>query len=276
MTTHPIDLLEDYALKILSSKEETEVSEHLSSCENCLAIVQSLEETFSMLAYALPAVKPPDELEERIMARISVTPQLQEKEFRLPDQRISPEENISPTKLNHSASKYRQIPRWRLWQGVVAGIAAILVLTFFVYRQANQPHPSLPIDQQLILQARSALGNPKAQVYILKATPEAPSSAIGTIAIDPETRQGVLVVTQLNQLPPDKVYELWLVQNVDQIDHTLPITTFSIANNTFKEVRFVAPYAATTLKNAGLSIESVGGVQTPDSPMIMLITSVVT
>jgi hypothetical protein len=51
------------------------------------------------------------------------------------------------------------------------------------------------------------------------------------------------------------------------------VATFSVEGNGSADLSFASSVAASSLRNAGISIELVGGVKTPDAPMIMLMAT---
>lgn len=61
------DLTAAYALDAVDDAERTEYERHLGSCERCRAELAELQETASMLAYAVASPAPPETLRARIL-----------------------------------------------------------------------------------------------------------------------------------------------------------------------------------------------------------------
>lgn len=138
-------------------------------------------------------------------------------------------------------------------------------------RQRNAALQAQASAQQTALTIVAA---PGAFVRQLAATQQAARGAVGAMAMDPSTGQGVLLISHLPVLPAGKSYEFWIVQQqasaTGATETVHPITTFMVSEGQVARVVFTAQLPSSQIVNAGISIERAGGVAQPDSPMIML------
>lgn len=262
---HPTDLLEAYALRLLSPATEQEVAAHLAECAQCRAEVAAQEAVLPLLAYAVPPHQPPADLEDRLMTRIDHLRD-DEQAASAPTPRSRPLHAITPARTTTSP---RRIP----WVGAVGALAALLVVALVGARLlTNGASAPLSYRDHLALQARTALHAPNAQIAFLSATSAGPQGAVAVLASDPATNHAVLVVGRMPTLANDHTYEFWLTHTTgsNQIV-TIPAGTFTVGQDGAGELDFQSPVAVSQLQNAGISVERAPGVTHPDSPMLMLL-----
>lgn len=305
MTEHPLDVLENYALRLLSPESEAGVSEHLARCAECYGRLLDIEQTLGLLAYSVPMYEPPDGTEERLLARVTALRQ-EERALRR-SANASPEplpEPVSATSSASSASSVRanvvpvpiatspasqrhrgrlQLRRtvWpsRVVYGLVAAAAVLLVAVGTLGANLIATHSTNGQLQGEVRAQQTALalfGDPNTTIRQLRVSEPEANGAKGKMAMSPKTNQGVLVVSHLPQLAHDKTYQLWLVH--DATDGTgaahedvIPVSTFRVDATGSAVISFTSSVPISTVSNAGISIEHSGGAAHPDSPMIMLL-----
>jgi len=271
ITEHPTELLEAYALQLLSPETAAPISEHLLNCAMCQDSVQELEETLGQLAYAAPYQSPPPGMEERFFARFAA-----EKEENRTPVASTPKTAIArPARPQISTAVHPPLVATvrqptRLWRVSISAVAAVLVIGLLgVWLAGGRATTTrLTLEQQAV----AALNVPHPQVFQLASTSEGPHGAQAVMAMDATTYRGVLVVAHLPALAANHTYEFWLVQTDSAGQHTAPAGTFTVQRDGTALLRFKAS-TPETVQNAGISLELTGGVTTPDSPMLLLINA---
>lgn len=282
MTEHPLDLLESYALRLLLPESETEVADHLQACDGCRQRVRDIEQTLGLLAYATPPRELPAGSEDRLLARIEAL-RLEERAARhasigQPSVSASPVSAPQPRRLVP-----RQLRRasWPSRAVYALGAAAAVLLLAIGMLGANLSATHATNDR-LTAQVRAQqtalalIADPNVIVRALKPTERVADGAQGKMAMNPQTNQGVLVVSHLPTLSRGKTYEFWLVHETPTSNGTTredvtPVDTFTVDANGSAVVSFTSRASFDSVRNAGISIEHSGGAAHPDSPMIMLL-----
>lgn len=260
MTPHPTDLLDAYSLQILTPEDSADVRAHLRACDSCQARLREVESALGLLAYAVPSAALPDGAEGRFMARIATT-------------RANGHAPIPMTPGAPPSHARRNAWRRTLWLTAASLIAAILLLVAFWPRGTVTAPPS-PLAQAE-QQARALLGVPNPTITYLRATSYGPSDAIAVMAMNPASKQSVLVTRNLPALAAGQTYEFWIVHTPagSATVATTPTGTFNIASDGSGSLRFIAPENLGALADAGVSVEPAGGVATPDAPMLLTLAS---
>jgi len=190
----------------------------------------------------------------------------------------SPSGHISRRERSQAAALFPR-PASSLWFYALSLAAVVLLVAVGVLaanlsatRSANATLTAQVRAQQTIL---TMLSNPHTTVYHLSPTTSALAGATGTIILDPTSHKGMLLARNLPPLPSGKTYEFWLVQAVPGQSGavTLPVGTFDVQNDGSGELVFTNSVPVSRLRNAGISIEPTGGVKTPDTPMLMLMSA---
>lgn len=291
MTQHPNDLLEDYALHLLPEAVEESVAEHLASCADCRRRVDILESTLGLLALAAPILAPPETAEDDLLERVnslrreetrSLGPTVTNRRIRREAAalRLSPRTGRAATPSSVArGGATRPGERWRSRAvAVLLAVAAALGLAVGLLsaqtaslRQHNAALQGQASAQQTAL---AIIAAPGAFVRHLAPTQQAAKGAVGAMAMDPTSGQGVLLISHLPVLPAGKSYEFWIVQQQrspsGKIEAVHPITVFTVSAGEVAHIAFSAQLPSADIVNAGISIEPAGGVAHPDSPMIML------
>ncbi len=80
-----------------------------------------------------------------------------------------------------------------------------------------------------------------------------------------------MLLSRLPALPAGKTYELWVVQDVSGSLRITPTAAFMPTGDGAALVRFSMSGPASSMRNAGISIERAGAQPDPHSPMILLV-----
>lgn len=291
MREHPVDQLEDYALQLLPPGEQEAIAEHLAICAQCRDRVDSLERTLGLLALVAAPQTPPDGAADRLLQRMSDLRKAEERSLG-PKVATRPSQrhggalhhmrrvvgNASVPYPNRSAARPpEQIWRSRVIYGLVAVAAALAVAVGLLSAQTaslRQRNSALQARASAQQTALAIVAAPGAFVRQLAPTQQSAQDAVGAMAMDPKSGQGVLLISNLPTLPAGRTYEFWIVQQqrtpAGDAEMVRPITTFAVSPGQVAQVAFSAGLPSSEIANAGISIERAGGVAHPDSPMIML------
>jgi len=229
---HPVrDLLPAFSLGILDEDESREVKEHLAGCAACRAEAASFHEVTARLAASAPERDLPAGLEARITRAV--------------DARAS----VAPFPAA-PAPRLRRSP----WPALTAVAAAAAVL----------------LGAGNLLQWSGAIGpaargeGTRLDTAVLAGTASAPD-AYGTVVLDPKDNKGVLAVTGLPALPPDRQYQLWLVRDGQRRSGGV----FSPDAEGYGSLLLTVPADFRDFKSFGVSVEPRGGSPAPTGPRVL-------
>jgi len=249
MTVHE-QFAEDLALYALGALDETAVLEkHLEECASCRRELDQLRGDAALLALTTSGPKPPARAKSRLMEAIGKEPRA---------------ERAKPA-----------VGRWGLSGWVTAGAMAILAAALFFANLRLSSKVQILSRQVAVEKLRSEEARRIADVL---HAPDAASYEImpvslqsmppGGKAIYSRERNGlVFVASNLNQLPPQKAYELWLI----------PVQGAPIPAGMFKpdahgSAMVVNPPlpAGVEAKAFAITIEPEQGSTTPTPPIVMM------
>ncbi|WP_406393160.1 anti-sigma factor domain-containing protein [Streptomyces sp. NBC_00887] len=195
-----------YALHALTEDERLDFERHLEWCESCSREVAELQATVALLGRAT-AVTPPAALREEVLRKVADTPQ-ETRETPGPHEVPGPQEVPLPQADGTARSQARQLPRLALAASVVAVLAAVGVATW-QYREAEDARAATQRAQERQDSVARVLTAPDVQVE----TQELRGGGTATVAVSRSEDAATLAVSGLPQLPADKVYEAWFVED---------------------------------------------------------------
>jgi anti-sigma-K factor RskA len=184
-----------YALGSLGGEERTMLEEHLETCASCRRELETLRGDLSLLSLTAVGPKPPARSRQRLMAAVAAEPRL-------------PKPVATPA-------------RSRSWWGVLgwAAAAAMALLCVGLLRQNSSLGKDLATlrgeftGQQAELEQTKDIVNtlldPDAQKIELVSQNSKPQPR-GKAIYQKRNRNLIFLASSLPQLPPEKVYELWL------------------------------------------------------------------
>jgi len=202
MTAHEqfADDLALYALGSLEGGEKAAIERHVEECAACRRELEALRGDLSLLALTTAGPKPPARARQRLLSAIAREPHL-------------PATIVEPARVRRSS--------WESWWGLVgwAAAAAMLLLAIGLFRQNSSLQRDLAAvnaqfaDQGAKLhEARAivaALVDPDTKKVELVAAGNKPQPR-GKAMYQHRTRSLIFFASNLPQLPPEKIYELWL------------------------------------------------------------------
>ncbi len=185
-----------YAMGSLEGSERTALEEHLQSCASCRGELELLRGDLGQLALTAMGPQPPVRARQRLLSSIAREPRL-------------------PVPVETATLERRS------WWGILGWVAAaaMVLLAFGLLRQNSSLQRDLASlksqfgDQQSKLQRAddivSALVDPEAKKVELVAAGSKPQPR-GKAIYQRRTRSLIFLASDLPQLPPEKIYELWL------------------------------------------------------------------
>jgi anti-sigma factor RsiW len=175
------ELTPAYALNALDPAEEQEYEEHLRRCDRCREELSALQETASLLAYAVEAPTPPPALRERIVS-----------------QAVAERGNVVPFR-RRSLSPIL---------GAVAAVAAAVAIGLGIW--ASSLSSSLSEERAARSSQNQALAlfaQQGATEYPVSGTPEDATLVVA------RGGQAALVFTGLPAAPEGRQYQVWVIEN---------------------------------------------------------------
>lgn len=226
---HVKDELAALALGILDSTESQRIHEHLSKCDECRKELAGFQSTAASLATLVPQVDPPARLKSSILATIS-----------------SAQEKAPWTeRLKAFFTPPGAILR-------VGGLALILVLLFsnlVLWNRVNE------------LSRMQRHGYASVLLDPTQIDPDASGMVIYTL----DGRYGLLVVDNLDPLPPEMQYQLWLIHSEKRTDGGV----FSVGRGGYFVMMIESPELLTRYDGFGITIEPAGGSSGPTGEKVL-------
>src|ERR1035441_8477696 len=217
-----------YVLDALSEVERADFERHLQRCPSCESEVRGLRETAARLAMA-KTVRPPAQLEERVLAatyRTRQLPPLGSERFRLARRRVVPKGLFSPFSgrpfsgrradgrvrprghpLDHPRDHPRDRRRLRAPRLIGACAAAsVAVAVGLGITQVSTQH-QLDSAQHSAAAIAKVVQAPDAHLETMR------TSAGGTATVVYSSKLGgaVITTTGLSALPAGRVYQAWVM-----------------------------------------------------------------
>lgn len=190
-----------YALDALDDAERAVFEAHLAGCAACREEVAALRETAARLTDGV-AVAPPPVVRTRVLAQARATPQLPPRGT--PD--AAGPTDVTDGRDEVAARRRRQDPARRAalpWM-VAAAVATVLAVagTGFGVAQRQQAREARLVAEQVT----GVLADPSAR------RSAADVAGGGRVALVIAGDRAVLTTAGLPALPPDRVYQVWLVR----------------------------------------------------------------
>ena len=205
------ELLASYVLGDLTSEEAVKVNQLLTSHPELLEEVKHLQETLSLLPFALPEDEPPQKLGSQILQ--VATGISNENSLLSVSEKVNSEKKVALGLTGAIAS--RVLSCKRIFFGAIAA-SFILGLGFYSY--SLQQKIAVTTNKLSYYQETIALlRQPNNRLLSLKGTINKPE-ATGSFVIVPNSGKGVLSLQNLSPLPKGKIYRLWAVTNGEKVD----------------------------------------------------------
>lgn len=252
MSTDMATLTGAYAVNALVGDERAEFERHLSGCDDCRQEVRELRDAAARLG-AAEATTPPEELKSRVLAEVAQTRQYPPH----PGQASS-----TGRQVTRVSTRARWGTRFALAAAVVgivlAGAMGIITLRS-QQRLDDMNHQMTQASAQHAAMSR-VLEAPDARMVSAKD-----NGMNGTTVLSHQASKAVFLGAGVDQLPPDRSYQLWFIGpggpvsagllHADPSGHTTPL---------------VAPMPADTAQ-MGVTVEPAGGSPQPTTqPMLQM------
>jgi anti-sigma-K factor RskA len=241
------DQLPAYVLGTLSQEERVQVESLLATSEEARTEVQRYEEMFAVLGTMAPARKAPSHLTEDFRQRLARSGDVPAAMPTAPT--IT---RAAPT------SQPRAIPRLSTTR-LVMGLAALIVVgvaIVAIYQGIVEP-------QRRQQQIQAILNNPAAVRVALNVQPGG-SGQVSFVMV-PNSTQAVLEADQLPALPPEKQYQLWLIDTQPHGN-----AAFSVDQQQYR-LLISMPATPDSYQKLGITVEPRGGSQKPTTTPIFLV-----
>ncbi len=265
MNAHPQydEDFELYELGVLDGSDKAEFTTHLAGCAECRAKLESARGRLALLALAAPDSEPPPTARQHIL-----------ESFR---ERSSMLRKVAP------AVPPRRGPWTPEWGWVWAAICLVLVVAAVWLARENArlskrlaelelTHKQLEASSQDLKTAAAraqavldVLTGP--QTVQVELSPSATHPVPHGKAFYNRARGLLFYTTNLNSLPPDRTYELWLIPTEGK-----PVDVGIFNTDTRGNGQVILPSLPQGLaaKAFAVTIEAAGGVPAPTGPMVLV------
>ncbi len=255
------ELIPAYLLDALDEAERAAVQEHLPECPNCLEFVRAYQPVLEALPFAAEQVEPPPDLKSRVLAMTTgVAPVHQPADSRqsaVPLKRALSSQ-AAPGRFAWLSSFFRS--------PALSAVALVLVLALGMWNlalqnQMAQQSAELSRQNQFLTMLAYSDGAPKH----LTGT-DAAAEAVGRLYGGYEDNTFVVVTWDMPKLPPDKVYQLWLI---DATGKRTSGGTFTVDANGSGWLFSRAPHGLQNYTGVGVTVEPAGGSPGPTAAKML-------
>ena len=249
-TEHIDDLAEGYALDALEPDERIRVEQHVAMCPPCLEQVQLLHDTAHLLGFVATPQAPPAHCKRRVLEKVG-----REEFLRTPTRRSRTPQAIS------------------IW-AAVATVAFLMTGTWgmTLQRRVSDSAAAMASMQAQLASVQSERSAMQSQIAYFASTEavrslKAEGSGTGATAktyMTPGKNEAVLVVSNLPQLAPGKMYQVWVARpGVQQ-----PCAKFASTNSTLM-IALQSPEPMETYQWIMLTVEDAAGAQQPSKNTVL-------
>jgi anti-sigma-K factor RskA len=240
-----------YALGALTEDERARVDTYVAADPEARARLDEALRSAAFIGFEAQPVSPSPQVKQDLMARVNADAQ----------RRFAPTQERS---------------RWKwprlVWPALaVTGLVAVIVLGAWALslnaQIARLQQETARLQQELVVQQEvlAQLSAPKMSASAITGTDVQPQ-AHGQMLANPAQPQAVLIVSDLAPLPPDRVYQFWLIrQNV-------PVSAglFTVDEQGHAILPVEAAEVIGAFDTIGVSIEPSGGSPQPTGDIVML------
>jgi anti-sigma-K factor RskA len=252
--------LASYAMQGLPEEESASIRTHLQSCLPCRAELAEVHGDLALLGIAVPLQPLPEGARERFLQRISAAPAAKSPE--LPAQ-------VTPITVKTA----RRGPGfWFPW----AAAAAMAIFSIALGVQNRALNDELQGESTLVSNL-AAKASQAQQVLEVLTAPNAQRVTLtqGKVPAEPTARATylpergglILLATNLQPLPADKTYELWVIP----ANGKAPIPAGLFRPDAAGTATLVLPplHAGVLAKAFAVTIEKASGSDTPTAPLVL-------
>lgn len=236
-------LISAYVLDAVDETERQEIETHLPQCANCRRLVQEYQPVADLMPYAADQVEPRAELKYRVLAAMQPRAPLQ----------TAP--NLGVRLADVVASL------WRTPAFSAVALLMVVALTLWNVNYQNQIASEVARQNELLTMVAYSDGQPRH----LQGT-EVAARAIGRLYSGYEESAFVVATYDLPVLPPNQVYQLWLI---DASGTRTSGGTFTVDNHGRGWLLGHAPKPLDEYRSVGVTVEPWGGSPGPTGAKIL-------
>ncbi len=242
-----------YAMGALDARHCPELEAHLAACGECRRELEALRADMALLALSATGPQPPQRSRQRLMEAIAA------------GRREDPE-------LQAPAPPQRAWPRWLFWAPLAACVLLVVHTVFLwnanrsAHREYEKVQAELQRERVDNLQAKAILkmlNSPTVQRMTLVSASARPEPQIKMFY---EKKEGhvLLVASNLEMLPADKRYELWLIP---MSGAPMPCGTFRVESDGSAVMMHAMESEGIEAKAFAITVEPLHGSDTPTMPI---------
>ncbi len=236
--THVIDLIPAYALGALDEAERAVVARHLERCAECQAELHAYQAVVNSLPLAAQQRTPPAHLRQAVLDQVEPKPAAP-RPSRAPAPRVP--------------WHRRWLPQGRAWiPAAIALIVLLLISNLALWARLQQVQRAQPLAAQEFSVAELTGAGPAA-------------SADGVLIYQPENGSAILVVEGMPQLPAERQYQLWLIQD----DKRTSGGVFSVKQNGYGVLQVQHARPLRLYDSFGVTVEPAGGSPQPTGQKVL-------
>jgi anti-sigma-K factor RskA len=243
-----------YAMGTLDDQDSRELEAHLGTCGECRRELEALHGDLALLALSATGPQPPQRSRERLQAAISE------------EQRQTSEPERAPVLP-------RLYPRWLTL--APAAIAVVLAATslglLLEVQRLKEANAKIIVELKkekdgsaLAKEIVAMLNDPHAQRMTLVSAAARPQPQLKTVYVK-DKGHVLLLASNLDPIPDDKVYELWLLPAGGGAP--MPSGTFRIDNKGNSLMLHALETEGIEAAGFAVTVENVGGSKTPTMPI---------
>ena len=257
-----------FAMQALSLEESAPIRVHLADCAQCRAELAELTGDLALVAMSVEQHPVPEGARQRFLNRVAADAQSATPAPK--SSTVAPV--IAPVvSIDAAPRPARRIAAWIPW----AAVAAIILVAVALQWQVTSLRRELQLESAQLAQqsADSArarqvlevLTAPAAQRVLLTSAKTPPTPTARAVYL-PSRGALILQASNLAQLPPTKVYELWVIPASGA---PIPAGLFSPDASGSASVVLPQLPKGVPAKAFGVTIENAGGSATPTAPILI-------
>lgn len=268
---HPdMDDLIQYSLGVPESTASSQarantdrVREHLRICTECRARVAEIIGDLGLLAMSAPRIEPPDGAKQRLFQAAGLD---------LPDVGAK---TAAPPRASVVPIRPRRRSPFLIWGGWVVA-AACIFYAVHVHNTNRMMHLELDLETAQLTQATASserareimevLSSPHAQRVTLIAVHSKPQPT-GRAVYMPDHGALVFTATNMEPLPPNKTYELWIIPTSGAAP--MPAGVFQPDERGMASVMLPKLQRGVAAKAFCVTMEKAGGSAIPTMPILL-------
>lgn len=252
-------LIPAYAMGATDPEETALVEANLATCPDAAAALQEYNRLVEEMCVNVPQVEPAPELEERLMARLAGWRQDEET-----PPSVTPVETTKRTRPR-SARSLLMLSAASLAAAVAAVLLLVATNVYWLGRTNALAEENMSLAAQLQEQANTIhLANLESLPWRRLTSQQDPDAVALVVWNGPDT---FLYTIGMPTLPPNNVYQLWLV---GEDDRHISAGTFQVDERGRGTLHFYAPASLGEFARLGITTEPSGGSEEPTSSPVAL------